>query len=85
MEKQLARVVNKGLAGEPEYVVLQVKSTLEIFEFSQIKKVDEAGSVRDISLSDNNLNQSEILHILNSLSHEVEITADEDKNVTLYF
>lgn len=85
MEKQLVRVVNKGLEGEPEYVVLQVKSTLEIFEFSQIKHVNEAGSVRDVVLSDNDLNQSEILHILNSLLHEVEITADEDKNVTLYF
>lgn len=85
MEKQLVRVVNKGLEGEPEYVVLQVKSTLEVFEFSQIKHVNEAGSVRDVVLSDNDLNQSEILHILNVLLHEVEITSDEDKNVTLYF
>ena len=45
MEKQLAKVVNKGLVGEPQNVVLQVIDTLKIFEFSQIKHVDEAGSV----------------------------------------
>ena len=34
MEKQLAKIVNKGLVGEPENVVLQVIDTLKIFEFS---------------------------------------------------
>jgi hypothetical protein len=85
MEQQLARVVNKGLAGESEHAVLQVINTLEVFEFSEIKHVDEAGSVRDVNLSDNDLNQTEISHILNSLLHEVNITVDESKNVTLYF
>ena len=85
MEQQLARVVNRGLAGESEHAVLQVKNTLEVFEFSQIKHVNEAGSVRDVSLSDSDLNQNEISHILNSLLHEVYITADESKNVTLHF
>jgi hypothetical protein len=37
MEKQLARIVNKGLAGEPENVVFQVKENLQCVEFSQIK------------------------------------------------
>jgi hypothetical protein len=85
MEQQLARVVNKGLAGESEHAVLQVINTLEVFEFSEIKHVDEAGSVRDVTLSNNDLNQTEISHILNSLLHEVNITVDESKNVTLYF
>jgi hypothetical protein len=85
MEQQLARVVNKGLAGESEHAVLQVINTLEVFEFSEIKHVDEAGSVRDVNLSNNDLNQTEISHILNSLLHEVNITVDESKNVTLYF
>ena len=61
------------------------KNTLEVFEFSQIKHVDEAGSVRDVTLSDGDLNQNEISHVLNSLLHEVYITSDESKNVTLHF
>ena len=85
MEKQLARIVNKGLAGEPENVVLQVKDTLKIFEFSQIKHVDEAGIVRDVTLIDDTLYQPEILHILNGMSHECFITFDENENVTVYF
>ena len=85
MEKQLAKIVNKGLAGEPENVVLQVIDTLKIVEFSQIKHVDEAGVIRDVTLIDDNLNQSEIQHILNNMGHDVDITFDENDNVTLYF
>jgi len=36
MEKQSSRIVNKGLAGEPQHIVIQVTDTLKIFEFSQI-------------------------------------------------
>jgi len=85
MEKQLAKIVNKGLAGEPENVVLQVTDTLKIFEFSQIKHIDEAGVIRDVTLIDDTLDQTEIKHILNNMGHSVEITFDENDNVTLYF
>ena len=85
MEKQLAKIVNKGLAGEPENVVLQVIDTLKIIEFSQIKHIDEAGVIRDVTLIDDTLNQPEIQHILNNMGHDVEITFDENDNVTLYF
>jgi hypothetical protein len=85
MEKQLAKIVNKGLVGEPENVVLQIIDTLKIVEFSQIKHVDEAGVIRDVTLIDDNLNQSEIQHILNNMGHDVDITFDENDNVTLYF
>jgi hypothetical protein len=85
MEKQLAKIVNKGLAGEPENVVLQVLDTLKIVEFSQIKHVDEAGTIRDVTLIDDTLNQPEIQHILNNMGHEVHITFDENDNVTIYF
>jgi hypothetical protein len=85
MEKQLAKIVNKGLAGEPENVVLQVIDTLKIFEFSQIKHVDEGGVVRDVTLIDDTLNQPEIQHILHNMGHDVNITFDENDNVTLYF
>jgi hypothetical protein len=85
MEKQLAKIVNKGLAGEPENIVLQVLDTLKIVEFSQIKHIDEAGVIRDVNLVDDNLNQPEIQHILHNMGHNVEITFDENDNVTLYF
>jgi len=85
MEKQLAKIVNKGLAGEPENIVLQVIDTLKIIEFSQIKHVDEAGVIRDVTLIDDTLDQPEIQHILHNMGHDVEITFDENDDVTLYF
>ena len=85
MDAQFARIVNKGLAGEPENVVLQMIDTLKIFEFSQIKYVEQGGVIRDVTLIDDTLNQPEIQHILNELNHTVEITFDENDNVTLHF
>ena len=86
MEKKLARVVNKGMTGEPEYVVFQIKETLQCVEFSQIKYVDEnGGTIREVSLVDADLNQPEILHVLNVMGHECELSIDENNEVTLYF
>jgi hypothetical protein len=85
MEKQSSRIVNKGLAGEPQHLVIQVTDTLKIFEFSQIKHVNESDVIRDIALVDDELNQSEILHILNAMGQTVDITFDENENVTIYF
>ena len=85
MEKQSSRIVNKGLAGEPQHLVIQVIDTLKIFEFSQIKHVNESDVIRDVTLIDDDFNQPEILHILNSMGHVVDITFDENENVTIYF
>mgnify|MGYP000497939767 FL=1 len=85
MEKQSSRIVNKGLAGEPQHLVIQVTDTLKIFEFSQIKHVNESDVIRDITLVDDELNQPEILHILNAMGQTVDITFDENENVTIYF
>ena len=85
MDAQFARIVNKGLEGEPQYIVLQMIDTLKMFEFSQIKHVEEAGVIRDVTLIDDTLNQPEIQHILNELNHTVEITFDENDTVTLHF
>jgi len=85
MEKKSSRIVNKGLAGEPQHLVIQVTDTLKIFEFSQIKHVNESDVIRDITLVDDELNQSEILHILNAMGQTVDITFDENENVTIYF
>jgi len=85
MEKQSVRIVNKGLAGEPQHIVIQVTDTLKIFEFSQIKHVNESDVIRDITLVDDELNQPEILHILNAMGQTVDVTFDENENVTVYF
>ncbi len=85
MEKQSSRIVNKGLAGEPQHLVIQVTDTLKILEFSQIKHVNESDVIRDITLVDDELNQPEILHILNAMGQTVDITFDENENVTIYF
>ena len=85
MEQQLARIANKGLEGEPQNIILQVIDTLKIVEFSQIKHVDEAGAIRDVTLIDDTLDQTEIKHILNNMGHDVNITFDENDNVTLHF
>ena len=87
MDKQIARVVNRGMAGEPEHAVLQVSENLKCIEFSQIKFVNEGGSIREVSLVDAVLDQPEILHILNVLEprHQVEVTYDENDNTTIYF
>ena len=85
METQLARIVNTGLAGEPHHIALQVIDTLKIFQFSQFKYVNEGGETREVSLIDNNLDQPEIQIILYNGTQTVEITFDENDNVTLHF
>jgi hypothetical protein len=84
MEKQLAKIVNRAYAGEPQHICLQVLDTLKIFEFSQIKYVIENEETKEVSLTDNNLDQIEINRILSG-DHTINITFDENDNVTLHF
>jgi hypothetical protein len=74
MQLYLAKIVNRGLVGEPEHICLQIESN-KIFEFSQI-----LGE----SINDNDLSHPIIQAILNN-EHQVNITFDENENVTLYF
>ena len=85
MEKLLARIVNKGLQGEPEYIVLQELSTNKYFELSQIIEVVESnGDISRVSLENNNFEQNEIKRILYQ-GHTVDITWNENNEVTLHF
>ena len=84
MEQIQAKLVNKGFEGESENIALQAVESLQVFDFSQIKFVNENDIIREVSLADNDLNQSEIQTILNN-GHLVNITFDEDNNVTLQF
>jgi len=74
MQLYLAKIVNRGLVGEPEHICLQIESN-KIFEFSQI-----LGE----SINDNDLSHPIIQAILNN-GHQVNITFDENDNVTLHF
>lgn len=85
MVKYLARIVNKALVGEPEYVVFQIQENLQCVEFSQIKFVNENDIVREVSLLDSDITQTEIQHILNQMGHECELSINENDEVTLYF
>ena len=85
MEKKLARIVNKGLAGEAEYVVFQIKENLQCVEFSEIKFINENDNVRDVVLSNSDISQPEILHVLNEMGHECELSINDGNEVTLYF
>jgi hypothetical protein len=71
---QLARIVNKGMLGEAEHAVLQIESN-KMFEFSKIS--NEGISNADIS-------HPTIKRILAN-GQVVNITFDENDNVTLHF
>jgi hypothetical protein len=68
------RIVNKGMAGEPEHAVLQNPETNAIYEFSNI--VGE-------TIEDNNISHPIIQQILNN-GHVVQASIDET-GVTLHF
>ena len=84
MDKKVARLVNKGFEGEPQNIVFQELESLKIFNFSEIKFISENDSAREVSFNDNDLDQSEIKHILNN-GHEVHITWDDSNIATIYF
>jgi len=71
---QTLRLVNRGLLGEPEYIVLQNPETNSIYEFSNI-----VGEV----ISDNDLTHPIIQQILNN-GHVVQASIDEN-GITLHF
>lgn len=75
METQVARIVNAGMTGEPERIVLQNTTTNTIYEFSQI--------VGD-TITNGDLSHPMIQRIVNN-GFIVDITTDEENNVTLHF
>ena len=85
--KRLARIVNMGMAGEPEHAVLQIIETNKVFEFSEVKFVYEDGTtvLLEERMNDNDLNQNIIRKILNQ-GHTVTISYFEpNEDVTLHF
>lgn len=84
MELQLTKVVNRGLIDEPQHICLQIIDTLKIIEFSEINYIKENNIERIVSLEDNDITQPEVIHILNNMGHEVNVSI-ENNNVTLHF
>ena len=85
MEKQLAKVVNSGLVGEPQNICLQVQETLKIVPFSTIKFIHQNDESRSVEINDGDFQHTEIQYILNHMGHNVEVSFDESDNVTLHF
>jgi hypothetical protein len=69
------RIVNKGMAGEPEHAVLQNPETTAVYEFS---------NVFGETISDNDLTHPIIQQILNN-GHQIQAEVGEDGLVTLHF
>ena len=74
-EIKLARIVNKSLVGEAEHAVLQNVETNKTFEFSKV--IGE-------NITDGDMEHPTIKRILAN-GHTVNITFDENDNVTLHF
>jgi hypothetical protein len=74
MQLYLAKIVNRGLEGEPQHICLQIE-TNKIFEFSKI--IGE-------TIEDNDISHPTIQQILNN-GHQINISFDENDNVTLHF
>jgi hypothetical protein len=69
------RIVNKALAGEPEYAVFQNPETNSIYEFSNV--VGE-------TIPNNDLTHPIIQQILNN-GQQVQAEVAEDGGITLHF
>jgi hypothetical protein len=85
MEKQLAKVVNTGFAGEPQNICLQVQETLKIIPFSTIKFINQNDENRSVEIDNSDFQNSEIQYILNHMGHSVYVTWDDSEIVTMYF
>lgn len=84
METTTAQIVNRGFAGEPEHICLQVLDTLKIYEFSQIKHTIDGDTTTDENLNDNDMSSACIQRVLHS-GHKVQISVNENDEVTLHF
>lgn len=75
METITAKIVNTAFAGDPENIVLQDIETNQIFEFSKI--VNE-------NINDGDISHPTIQLILSKEGHTIQISYNENNEVTLY-
>lgn len=74
---ELVKLVNRGLAGEPEILCFQNPQTLTIFEFSQIQKIQIGDDIRDFEENDWKL-------VLSNENHLANIDSTTNEVITLY-
>lgn len=84
MELITAQIVNRALPGNSEHSCLQNISTLEIYEFSQIKFTQDGQVTTEESLEDSDLSPFCIQRILNN-GHKVQLSINENNEVILHF
>ena len=85
METKLAKVVNSGFEGEPQNICLQIQENLKLIPFSTIKFISQNNEIRNVEIGDGDFQHTEIQHILNHMGHAVEISINENDEVTMYF
>lgn len=85
MELQLAQIVNRGYAGEPQHICLQIIDTLRIIEFSEVTWIFEDNASKFVKLTNNDITQPEVKHILDTMGHKVNVSIDENDDITLHF
>jgi hypothetical protein len=85
MEKHLFQIMNIGGLGPDEHAALQRVDGYDRYEFSQIKYVNQDGNIREVSITDADLSNDDIIYILENQAHRVDISFDENQNITLYF
>ena len=79
MEKQLFRVVNLGLAGEPVVHGLQQPETLQVIRYEDVKFVSQNGEVRDAIVP------NDPDSFIQNENHLGYASVDESGIATLYF
>ena len=79
MEKQLFKLVNLGLEGEPVRHGLQNPETLQVVEYEQIKFVNLNGVVRDAIIP------NDPDSFINNENHLGYVSIDDNGIATLHF
>lgn len=85
METFKARVVNKGLAGEPFHYCFQNEQTKQIIQFSEITHVVMDGIRNSVVIEDSNLDNQYISDVLNKYGHVIDIQSTEDGGYQIIF
>ena len=79
MEKKIIRIVNAGLAGEPEHIVFQNIETLEIIELDSINHVYQDGLKRPYK------NPEDWQYVLSNMNQQCEYDPDDDVGGTAIY
>lgn len=74
---ELVKLVNRGLAGEPEILCFQNESTLKIYDFSEIKDICVGGEFFPFI-------ETDWMRVLENENHIASIDVNENGNLVLH-